>query len=64
MLKEKLQKDLLEAMKSKDKDTLHSASTLSGSLQSTAHRSQIRAMIFLIITTSTRASAQWMTWTV
>ena len=26
--------------------------------------SQIRAMIFLIITTSTRASAQWMTWTV
>ena len=32
-----------------------SASTLSGSLQSTAHRSQIRAMIFLIITTSTRA---------
>lgn len=35
-----------------------------GSLRSTALRSQIRAMIFRIITTSTHASAQWTIWTV
>ena len=33
MLKEKLQKDLLEAMKSKDKDTLNTLRSVKGAVQ-------------------------------
>ena len=33
MLKEKLQKDLLEAMKSKDKDTLNTLRSVKGAIQ-------------------------------
>lgn len=47
MLKEKLQKDLLEAMKSKDKDTLNTLRSVKGAIQLEVINNKKKIMMIL-----------------